>query len=223
MKEDKIETGRSMVEMLGVLAIIGVLSVGGIAGYNMAVDRYKTNKIYSLLDAFSVAAVAEKEKGADSFLLSTELTGREKNDLFCDLYLPGNCETVYEYNGSTDENYYLLTAKLSISPTLAGGHYWRVNAFTAKPGRCYCKSDLTLVVTNIPKQMCENLIDLAIANYADKGLVGFSGNDHGALSAGEATIKKMVCPTEKNSMTFVFEGYDDAIENCGSCTNLCPC
>ena len=29
----KAESGRSMVEMLGTLAIIGVLSVGGIAGY----------------------------------------------------------------------------------------------------------------------------------------------------------------------------------------------
>ncbi len=27
------QSGRSMVEMLGVLAIIGVLSVGGISGY----------------------------------------------------------------------------------------------------------------------------------------------------------------------------------------------
>ena len=31
--EKNEQTGRSMVEMLGVLAIIGVLSVGGIAGY----------------------------------------------------------------------------------------------------------------------------------------------------------------------------------------------
>lgn len=28
------EAGRSMIEMLGVLAIVGVLSVGGIAGYS---------------------------------------------------------------------------------------------------------------------------------------------------------------------------------------------
>ena len=28
------DSGRSMIEMLGVLAIIGVLSVGGIAGYS---------------------------------------------------------------------------------------------------------------------------------------------------------------------------------------------
>mgnify|MGYP000419325913 CR=1 FL=1 len=38
------QTGRSMVEMLGVLAIIGVLSVGGIAGYSKAMTKFKINK-----------------------------------------------------------------------------------------------------------------------------------------------------------------------------------
>ena len=38
------ELGRSMVEMLGVLAIIGVLSVGGIAGYSKAMMKYKLNQ-----------------------------------------------------------------------------------------------------------------------------------------------------------------------------------
>ena len=36
--------GRSMIEMLGVLAIIAVLSVGGIAGYSKALSMYKWNK-----------------------------------------------------------------------------------------------------------------------------------------------------------------------------------
>ncbi len=39
------ESGRSMIEMLGVLAIIGVLSVGGIAGYSKAMTKFKTNKV----------------------------------------------------------------------------------------------------------------------------------------------------------------------------------
>lgn len=39
------ENGRSMIEMLGVLAIIGVLSVGGIAGYSKAMNKFKTNKV----------------------------------------------------------------------------------------------------------------------------------------------------------------------------------
>ena len=38
------ESGRSMIEMLGVLAIIGVLSVGGIAGYSQAMSKYKVSK-----------------------------------------------------------------------------------------------------------------------------------------------------------------------------------
>ena len=38
------ESGRSMVEMLGVLAIIGVLSIGGIAGYTQAMKKYKANE-----------------------------------------------------------------------------------------------------------------------------------------------------------------------------------
>ena len=38
------ENGRSMVEMLGVLAIIGVLSVGAISGYSTAMNKYKLNK-----------------------------------------------------------------------------------------------------------------------------------------------------------------------------------
>lgn len=38
------ESGRSMIEMLGVLAIIGVLSVGGIAGYSQAMNKFKVTK-----------------------------------------------------------------------------------------------------------------------------------------------------------------------------------
>ena len=41
---DSLCAGRSMVEMLGVLAIIGVLSVGAIAGYGKAMMKYKLNK-----------------------------------------------------------------------------------------------------------------------------------------------------------------------------------
>ena len=39
-----VQSGRSMIEMLGVLAIIGVLSVGGIAGYSKAMMKYRINK-----------------------------------------------------------------------------------------------------------------------------------------------------------------------------------
>ncbi len=50
------EQGRSMVEMLGVLAIIGVLSIGGIAGYTMAMNRYKANQLLDIASKLSIMA-----------------------------------------------------------------------------------------------------------------------------------------------------------------------
>ena len=49
MKNLTNQSGRSMIEMLGVLAIIGVLSVGGIAGYSKAMTQYKINKTTSYI------------------------------------------------------------------------------------------------------------------------------------------------------------------------------
>ena len=52
--EKNTQSGRSMVEMLGVLAIIGVLSVGGIAGYSKAMFKYQLNQTIDILShAFS--------------------------------------------------------------------------------------------------------------------------------------------------------------------------
>lgn len=49
------EQGRSMIEMLGVLAIVGVLSVGGIAGYSKAMNKFKTNKAIDQVNMISTS------------------------------------------------------------------------------------------------------------------------------------------------------------------------
>lgn len=49
----KSELGRSMVEMLSVLAIIGVLSVGGVVGYSVAVQRIRANNIIDVASKLS--------------------------------------------------------------------------------------------------------------------------------------------------------------------------
>lgn len=51
------QSGRSMVEMLGVLAIIGVLSVGAIAGYSKAMMKYKLNKQAEQLNTIINASI----------------------------------------------------------------------------------------------------------------------------------------------------------------------
>ena len=45
MKTSQNERGRSMVEILGVLAVIGVLSIGGIQGYRYAMEKHRANDI----------------------------------------------------------------------------------------------------------------------------------------------------------------------------------
>lgn len=48
--QNKNESGRSMVEMLGVLAVIGVLSVGGVMGYRHALNQKRVNDALLFMD-----------------------------------------------------------------------------------------------------------------------------------------------------------------------------
>ena len=58
--------GRSMVEMLGVLAIIGVLSVGAISGYSKAMMKYKLNKQTEQINQIMMTMVEYKSVFANA-------------------------------------------------------------------------------------------------------------------------------------------------------------
>ncbi|MCP4393565.1 MAG: type II secretion system protein [Alphaproteobacteria bacterium] len=49
------EQGRSMIEMLGVLAIVGALSVGALAGYSIAMTNHKINKATEEIRRYIIA------------------------------------------------------------------------------------------------------------------------------------------------------------------------
>ena len=75
MKQNQF--GRSMIEMLGVLAIIGVLSVGGIAGYSKAMEKWKINKAtedysYLIHGLLSNLDEARKQQSSDSLVSLVE-------------------------------------------------------------------------------------------------------------------------------------------------------
>ena len=57
----KGERGRSMVEMLGVLAIIGVLSVGGLYGYGVAMKKHKANELLHQASMLAATVSAQIE------------------------------------------------------------------------------------------------------------------------------------------------------------------
>ena len=57
-----LENGRSMIEMLGVLAIIAVLTVGGIAGYSKALRMYKSNIQKNMISSIIVNMINIRDK-----------------------------------------------------------------------------------------------------------------------------------------------------------------
>ncbi len=59
----QFESGRSMVEMLGTLAIVGVLSIGGIAGYSYGIDKYHANAIVNDVNLRAVDLLSQLSQG----------------------------------------------------------------------------------------------------------------------------------------------------------------
>ena len=74
-QKNSMQLGRSMIEMLGVLAIIGVLSVGGIAGYSKAMVKFKINKTASQVAeiATSVRTLYAQQQNCDGLTDETAM------------------------------------------------------------------------------------------------------------------------------------------------------
>lgn len=75
------QCGRSMVEMLGVLAIIGVLSVGSIAGYSTAMRKYRINKhaeSFNMLLSNALQISASINKSTNGFIYYNEFLDKAK-------------------------------------------------------------------------------------------------------------------------------------------------
>ena len=94
MNFKKLESGRSMVEMLGVLAIIGVLSVGGIGGYSLSMKRHRANVVVDAVSKYAALSYnqcqqkimdGEVETDSSGFYTgcdsSTNMDAYEKTDL----------------------------------------------------------------------------------------------------------------------------------------------
>ena len=69
------QSGRSMIEMLGVLAIIGVLSVGGLTGYSKAMMKSKINSTIEtmLTIASNIKTISLRSKKYDNNLLTAAI------------------------------------------------------------------------------------------------------------------------------------------------------
>ena len=60
--QNKNDLGRSMIEMLAVLAIAGVITVGGLAGFRRAMQKMKANDITEVISLASTYALTHNAK-----------------------------------------------------------------------------------------------------------------------------------------------------------------
>ena len=94
------QSGRSMVEMLGVLAIIGVLSVGAISGYSKAMFKYKLNKHAEQMTTV-INAVARNIHSFDNIKGSSVLTPYliKMGEIPTEMLKSNNSDYVYDIFG----------------------------------------------------------------------------------------------------------------------------
>lgn len=102
------ECGRSMVEMLGVLAIIGVLSVGAMNGYSKAIFKYKLNKQAEQMNTV-INAVARYVHGFSTDFRNQNLTSYfiKLGEIPVEMVRENNTDYIYDIFGNKWYVFYL--------------------------------------------------------------------------------------------------------------------
>ena len=153
------ENGRSMIEMLGVLAIIGVLSVGGIAGYSIAMMKYRTNKTIEQISMIvtNVRTLFGSQKNYKALGATTTGSLIAKAKLFPDELL----------NGSTDiiENGNPFGGAIEL---VAAARASKDNALCTK---CGDAKAFVVAFTNIPEEACMDLATQDWGSASGSGLI----------------------------------------------------
>ncbi len=146
------QQGRSMIEMLGVLAIIGVLSIGGIAGYSKAMTKYRVNKT-----ADQVSQLAQNIR---------TLYASQKN------YSTLNETVIKKAHLAPEEAYENTRSEWMVS--LFGG------SFSAYPsGKMYSGDNKAFIVLvgGVPQESCIELLTQDWGSGSSSGLIGLGSYD----------------------------------------------
>jgi type II secretory pathway pseudopilin PulG len=132
-----------MVEMLGMLAIIGILSIGGLAGYSLAITKNKTNNLINDLNLRSTIVSQQLSQGKSASLSEFKQPA----------YYPITLETFIP----NPTNYFGLKAQnvekevceqiMSDTPAAINGIYQN-STHLSKASNCLDKTTLTFVYAN---------------------------------------------------------------------------
>lgn len=145
------QSGRSMIEMLGVLAIIGVLSVGGFSLVSKVQENQRINEVIDNITslAYKVRPVMRNYRNGDSTAFGYESLTQY---LYASKAYPEGMEV--EGVNFVDRN--------NVKYRVLG-----VNGEDARARMIY-----VILITGITEKMC---LQLATANYGSKASTGYVG------------------------------------------------
>ena len=102
------QSGRSMVEMLGTLAIIGVLSIGGIMGYSYGMDKYRANETMQAVTLRGIDVLAQFDRTGDANLNEWQ----NERGVF-----PAHIKNILTFNSA-----YTIISKAKLRKNILGGY-----------------------------------------------------------------------------------------------------
>ena len=191
MKKAQVETaqyGRSMIEMLGVLAIVGVLSVGGIAGYSKAMMKFKINKT-----AEEVAHIATN--------MRTLFSQQENYGQNYSGYSTAIHKLVMPNSLNVDEDaYYTEAVKNAFNGAVTITENWGSDLVAGK----------TFVINQagLPKEACISLATMDWGSISSSGFVALSIGTDSSRITGPITAQKGDC-TGFNDTVVACSGDDE--------------
>ena len=149
------ECGRSMIEMLGVIAIVGILTIGGIAGFNKAMHKQKTNR---LMDQMALLTMNIRTLFANR----TDFTGLNNKNLLDAGYVPGD---MYTPGQSTSDITHIFSGEVVIIPSSLNGS--ANHAFEVHVGRITDTTCLALSTMDWGQDPASGFIGLYIGTNPD--------------------------------------------------------
>ncbi|MBQ8670997.1 MAG: hypothetical protein IJ525_00570 [Alphaproteobacteria bacterium] len=193
----KNQNGRSMIEMLGVLAIIGVLSVGGIAGYSKAMMKYRINKTIEqiTLIAGNVRTFFSNQRNYDGvycYCYSAGCSGQSSKD---------GCPIVKKAKIFPDEMVTVDSATGKI--TAITGAFG--NAVSLQDDGGYIGLDgFMIYVGSIPQEACIEIVsqDWSTANITAVGAYIGGGEHKHAVTPVDLELANTICEDLANHSSY---------------------
>lgn len=150
------EKGRSMIEMLGVLAIVGVLSVGGIAGYSKAMGKYKADQMLNQLAELTMNI-------RTLYFHQNEFTGLNEQVLMRAGLVP---YTMMSKPASASNIIHIMGGKIRVFPSK--GKYGKQDAFELYADKLSKEACLNIATTDWGADPSSGFISLYVGTSDDE-------------------------------------------------------